>query len=1046
MPAQWQLVRWPLVGELNTKIADVNLQGPKLKSCRNAFIDQTSRLRKRRGLSLLATATVDNGTIDVPVALHKYKKSIVAIAGPGVPNSFEWSAKTQRWSEHKQYVPGYTQATQISTAVLGNSSNSAVSLTGTWQSDSASTNGYTLYAQVETGDSPLVTTIRVTLVDKDGTTICQRLALKTVSGASTVGDFGARYNLRVVALGNVFYVVWNYEGIRKLCTWICDTTSAATITTAIGTDVAGPANAVETVADLNAAPNTAAFDIAPSGANGIFIAYRQNVALTIKMGFINTAGNLVSTSTVATTGEPVAIGVAVTGTAHGITYIKGAGATDVRAVLRTWNGAAWATTSPSGDIHTLAGNPVKNICCRWDSATVLRIWYTADQIISGNDEATYRVYQATYSTAGVAVISRVMRRSYLVSRPQLAADGNLYIWIMQGNHLGGLPSTQPSHYLVNCSTGSTQFALWPVMTQINSGVAGITFLSILTLTSLNIDPDGALAASLIFSGRGQPDSGPQNIGVKSVRWFLDTPAGQFRQDMRAVEAGESLIMSGGLVQKYDGDRWTQVGFLRTTEMNTINFTQNPGGSLTALATYWYRIVEEWTDPRGKREQGFDSGPVSVTLAGGNSKISILIPTQQMTYKYIDDNVALSPFAKMSRADSTFAIYRSGPNPATNQTSYYRVGTCLQDRFLNDQTQFDDVMPDGLAATQEIYYRVSGEVQHNAPPAMTILCDGNQRLFGAGVPGEPYTIWPTLQRGPEDAPTFSEELKFTVPEIGGAITALAVMNDTLIVFKERAIYRVRGDGPSNTLASGQFLPAELISTEIGCVSQRSVLVTPIGTVFMSTRGFFRVTPDSQVVYMSPELEGLTGSDVPTLAANDLNGVVLLKFDQQIRWTSPLAIWVYDYFHGSWSIFDSQVVNGPSMDYQDRHAWPGNGSAQLEADAVVFTGADMSFRTGKLKFPDEFICRYVGVTGDVTNSANMKINIYVDDTDVPISIYSAALIAAGSLKTWDRVPADFAIMEMVEVEVTDFGTASPGALTVAEIILEVGARAKQAGIRR
>lgn len=1046
MPAQWQLIRWPLVGELNTKIADVNLIGPKLKSCRNAFIDQTSRLRKRRGLALLATTTIDNGTIDTPVALLKYKKSIVALAGPNTPNSFEWSSKTQRWAEHRQYVPGYTQSTQISSTVLGRVDNTAaVSQTGIWQCDSASTNGYTLYAQVETSDAPVVTTIRVTLVDRDGVVICHRLALKTVSGASTVGDFGARYTLRVVALGNVFYVVYNFEGIRRLCTWICDTTSAATITTAIGTDVAGPTNAVETVADLNAAPNAAAFDVVPSGANGIFVAYRMTGVTTIKMGFINNSGALVNTSTIATTGAPLAVGVSATGTAHGIVYINGNVVNDVYAVLRTWNGAVWATTSTSGTIHALAGNPVQNICCRWDSATVLRIWYTADQVISGNDSATHRVYQATYTTGGVSAIARVMRRSYLASRPQLAADGNLYIWIMQGYRGGATQSTQPSHYLVSSSTGATQNALWPVMTHINSGVAGITLLSVLTLTSLNVDPDGALASSLIFSGRGQPDSGPQNVGVKSVRWFLDTPAGQLRQNMRAVESGDSLIMGGGLVQEYDGDRWTQTGFLRTTEMDTVAFLPGVGGSMTSSTTYWYRIVEEWTNSRGKREQGFDSGPVLVTMAVGKSSVSINIPTQQMTYKYIEDNV-VSTFNKMSRTDSVFALYRSGPAPATNQTSYYRVGTCLQDRFLNDVANFIDYMSDGVAATQEIYYRVSGEVQHNAPPPMTILCDGNQRLFGAGVPGEPYTIWPTLQRGPEDAPTFSEELKFTVPEIGGDITALAVMNDTLIVFKERAIYRVRGDGPSNTLATGQFLAPELISTEIGCVSQRSVLVTPIGTVFLSTRGFFRVTPDNQVSYMSPELEGLSGSDIPSLVANDLNGVVLLKFDQQIRWTSPTAIWVFDYFHGSWSIFDGQTVRGPSMDYQDRHVWPGSTTGEQESDSVVMVGIDMSFRTGKLKLPDEYICRFVGVTGDVTNSANMQINIYADDTDVPINVYSATLIAAGSLKTWDRVPADSAIMEMVEVEVTDFGTASPGALTIGEIILEVGARAKQAGVRR
>ena len=83
--------------------------------------------------------------------------------------------------------------------------------------------------------------------------------------------------------------------------------------------------------------------------------------------------------------------------------------------------------------------------------------------------------------------------------------------------------------------------------------------------------------------------------------------------------------------------------------------------------------------------------------------------------------------------------------------------------------------------------------------------------------------------------FSAEQFFTTVDGPGNITALAVQDGTLYVFKERAIYAVSGEPPSDNGSSGGLGQPRRLAVDVGCIRCSSLVVTSWGIFFQSHRG-------------------------------------------------------------------------------------------------------------------------------------------------------------------------------------------------------------------
>src|SRR4029077_12739318 len=110
-----------------------------------------------------------------------------------------------------------------------------------------------------------------------------------------------------------------------------------------------------------------------------------------------------------------------------------------------------------------------------------------------------------------------------------------------------------------------------------------------------------------------------------------------------------------------------------------------------------------------------------------------------------------------------------------------------------------------------------------------------RLFIAGL-DDPYTLWYSLQTLANSPMQFSSLLTLTTDPDGGPITALARMDANLLIFKSNAIFYITGQGPTPTGDSNDLgVPIAIPSGEVGCISQNSIVLTPVGLLFQSSNG-------------------------------------------------------------------------------------------------------------------------------------------------------------------------------------------------------------------
>lgn len=158
--------------------------------------------------------------------------------------------------------------------------------------------------------------------------------------------------------------------------------------------------------------------------------------------------------------------------------------------------------------------------------------------------------------------------------------------------------------------------------------------------------------------------------------------------------------------------------------------------------------------------------------------------------------------------------------------------------------FDGPTGDYMGMLREPYLYTTGGVLDNvATPGCKAMCVHQNRLVISGA-DDPTVVWFSKELSPTDAVGFNDLLTLTI-EAGGAVTGLASMNSSLFVFKKNDVYVISGSMPDATGNSSSLSEPTRLPSGIGCIDHRSVLSTPIGIFFQSTRSIELLTPDLQI---------------------------------------------------------------------------------------------------------------------------------------------------------------------------------------------------------
>lgn len=531
----------------------------------------------------------------------------------------------------------------------------------------------------------------------------------------------------------------------------------------------------------------------------------------------------------------------------------------------------------------------------------------------------------------VSVTSAGTVSSTIVSIRSLGLASKAFIVAGQVYFLGAFQTPfQPTYFLIN---GSTSLSSAPVIVAKLAYENGGGYLT----TGLPEVSVNGTTASVVYLYKDLIDSlttvnNTQQSVTGGIYSQTGINLGNFDFTSSGIdtqEIGNNLHLSGGFLGMYDGYLPVEQNFFLWPETVTASTTSTGSGAITA-GTYNYQVIYEWSDNQGNIHRSAPSIPVVIVNTGSTNTNTVVIPTLRLTMK------TANPVK--------IVIYRwSVLQPVYHQIT--SITAPLLNSTTSDSVSFVDTLVDSAIQGNSIIYTTGGVVEDVNGPATNIMTLFDTRLWLVDAEDQ-NLLWYSKQVI-EATPVEMSDL-FTIyvaPNTGttsttGPITALAPMDDKLIIFKSDAIYYLNGQGPDNTGSNSQYTQPTFITSTVGCSDQSSVVLMNDGLMFQSDKGIWLLNRALAVEYIGAPVDDFNES--PVNSANNIP-----KTNQVRQTLSTGQTLMYDYYYSQWGTF-SGVPAVSSAIYQSAHSYINSyGQVYQETPGLYVDGANptlQSFATG------------------------------------------------------------------------------------------------------
>jgi hypothetical protein len=529
---------------------------------------------------------------------------------------------------------------------------------------------------------------------------------------------------------------------------------------------------------------------------------------------------------------------------------------------------------------------------------VCTVFYEVQHAYSYDSGVPTNFVDAVTTTQGGSVGSpyTVVRGVGLASKAFLV-DGTMYFLSAYESSAASGAGLQSSYFLVN---GSTSTSSSPVVVGKLAYSNGGGYLTT-GLPSVTVAEDTILIPYLFKDLiETQAPSGSSSLRLVPPAVYTQTGINvatiTFDEGLVAVEAERTLQIGGGIGWLYDGSVLTEHGFLLWPD--SIEVTTATSGGHLKNQQYYYQVIYEYTDNQGNVHRSAPSIPVTITTSGSNVSVNTIHgPNLRLTYK----------------TPVRIRVYRWSVD---NQV-YYEVTSVtspLLSSTSSDSWSFADSLADASIIGNPIIYTTGGVVEDIAPPPynITTLFDTRQWVVDAE---DQNLLWFSKQNIEAVPVEFSDLLTlFIAPNAGtsfstGPITAMAPMDDKLVLFKKDAIFYINGTGPDNTGANSQYSQPIFVTSAVGCANPSSIILTPTGLMFQSDKGIWVLGRDLGTQYIGKDVENFNSSVVTSATS--------VPETNQVRFTlSTGEQLMYDYFFGQWGTF-SGVPAESSCIYDGLH---------------------------------------------------------------------------------------------------------------------------------
>lgn len=590
-------------------------------------------------------------------------------------------------------------------------------------------------------------------------------------------------------------------------------------------------------------------------------------------------------------------------------------------------------------VQIITAQTILNLSSAAQNGSVLVFEEVANNYGYDSSVPTHYIQAVTVSKTGTVGSPYIVVRSVGLASKAFIINGTIYF-------LSAFQSPfQNTYFLINC-TLSVQAA--PIVVAKLAYENGGGYLT-LGLPSVTVTGDEAQLAYLYKdliealstnNNTQQTTTGGiySQTGINLVSFTIGT------QNVDTSEIGSNLQLAGGFLWNYDGYLPVENDFFLWPDSVEAVWSAT-GGAMAAQPdgstntdAYYYQATFEWSDNQGNVYRSAPSIPVAVTTTGSGTagSVTLNIPYLRLTYKIANP--------------LKIVIYRW----SVEHQTYFQV-TSLTSAQINSTTSdyltYVDTLADASIVGDNIIYTTGGVIENINGPASNIVTLFDNRLWLVDAEDQ-NLLWFSKQVIEATPVEMSDLLTvYVAPTTAaqgstGPITALAPMDDKLIVFKENAIYYINGTGPDNTGANNQYSQPVFINSTVGCTNQQSIVFMPQGLMFQSDKGIWLLGRDLSTQYIGAPVEQFNSSQVQS--------AVNIPATNQVRFTLNTGqTLMYDYYYGQWGTF----VNVPAISsciFEDLHTF-------LNAEGQVFKETPGEYLDGSTPVLLRFTTSWVQLAG-------------------------------------------------------------------------------------
>jgi hypothetical protein len=297
--------------------------------------------------------------------------------------------------------------------------------------------------------------------------------------------------------------------------------------------------------------------------------------------------------------------------------------------------------------------------------------------------------------------------------------------------------------------------------------------------------------------------------------------GQYIDTFTPAQINGQLLLSGSRVREFDGAQLHESGLADGPE-NVVPVV-NATGSMPA-GTYQYAAIYTWIDNAGRRHRSPPSEPQPITIAASKS---------------VDVFYSIPAFTDKVDAGGNCAICVEIYRTVESGTVFYLVNqnTLLPVGVLDaTQRTYNDDSSDAAIQTNEVLYTqgarggLSGPLQNDEPPPCRFIWPGNDRVIMGGLEKANEVRWSKLVF-PGEPVQFTQNDAFKA-SIDEEVTAAAFLDGAWFIASKRGWWVVQGEGPDDS-GIGNFTTPRRLPSDVGCLSQRSIVEIPEGFLFQGT---------------------------------------------------------------------------------------------------------------------------------------------------------------------------------------------------------------------